>query len=61
VVGAHIPAKIILNTMAQVTQTEFQAAIQPKTKAQWTQLEYTVPELVRKGDCVQVCDVIFFQ
>ena len=33
---------------------DFQAAIAPDTKAEWTQLEYTVPELVREGDCVQV-------
>eukprot|EP00615_Pteridomonas_danica_P002069 CAMPEP_0114346022 /NCGR_PEP_ID=MMETSP0101-20121206/12735_1 /TAXON_ID=38822 ORGANISM="Pteridomonas danica, Strain PT" /NCGR_SAMPLE_ID=MMETSP0101 /ASSEMBLY_ACC=CAM_ASM_000211 /LENGTH=106 /DNA_ID=CAMNT_0001482417 /DNA_START=25 /DNA_END=342 /DNA_ORIENTATION=- len=41
--------------MAQIaSQTEFQAAIKPGTQAEWTQLEYLVPELVRKGDCVQI-------
>jgi len=36
------------------TSAEFQAAIKPGTKAEWTQLEYTVPELVRSGDSVQI-------
>jgi hypothetical protein len=34
--------------------SEFQAAFKPGSSAAWTQLEYTVPELVRSGDCVQI-------
>lgn len=34
--------------------SEFQAALKPGTSAAWAQLQYTVPDLVRPGDCVQI-------